>query len=166
MHCGDSHGMTINPSQIIYNYTCTQHIHVQYTTHTYEYHTHVSRSMDATHLQSIQLQRTAEGHTASLLNKGRRRSWCSKCFRGLSSSKTRLVLYRGSFFLVASIILIAGGIGSHFKLPLAEGNTTNTTSCGEGSMPNTTVLFSSGLPDNGDTTMASLLPLSSPLPLP
>eukprot|EP00731_Ephydatia_muelleri_P026098 Em0018g198a len=92
---------------------------------------------------------------ASLLNKGRRRSGCSKCFRGLSSSKTRLVLYRGSFFLVASIILIAGGIGSHFKLPLAEGNTTNTTSCGEGSMLNTTVLFSSGLPDNGVATMAS-----------
>ncbi|KAL5467553.1 hypothetical protein EMCRGX_G031802 [Ephydatia muelleri] len=101
------------------------------------------------------IQRTAEGHTASLLNKGRRRSGCSKCFRGLSSSKTRLVLYRGSFFLVASIILIAGGIGSHFKLPLAEGNTTNTTSCGEGSMLNTTVLFSSGLPDNGVATMAS-----------
>eukprot|EP00731_Ephydatia_muelleri_P026103 Em0018g203a len=92
--------------------------------------------------RTTQGERTAEGHSASLLNKGRRRSGCSKCFRGLSSSKTRLVLYRGSFFLVASIILIAGGIGSHFKLPLAEGNTTNTTSCGEGSMLNNTVLFS------------------------
>ncbi|KAL5467554.1 hypothetical protein EMCRGX_G031804 [Ephydatia muelleri] len=125
-----------------------------------------SEDQRTTQGECIPLQRTAEGHTASLLNKGRRRSGCSKCFRRLSSSKTRLVLYRGSFYLVASIILIAGGIGSHFKLPLAEGNTTNTTSCGERSMLNTTVLFSSGLPDNGDATMASLLPPSSPPPSP
>ena len=135
-------------------------------THTYTHGLMCATPYQSIPLQGIPLQSVTEGSTVSPSHKDRRRSRYNKCFRGLSSSKTRLVLYRGSFFLVASIILIAGGIGSHFKLSLVDGNSTNTTSCGERSVPSTTVLFSASLPDNGDGTMDSLLPPSSPHPSP
>ena len=37
------------------------------------------------------------------------------------------MLYRGSFLAIAIAILIAGGVGNHFKLPFAEGYSTNTS---------------------------------------
>ena len=92
------------------------------------------------------------------------RSGGCKCLRHLKSSKTKLLLYRGSFLLVVIIILVAGGVSSHFKLSFADGNSTNaTTSCSEVSVPSTP-LFSAGLPGNEDLAVASPSHPSSPLP--
>ena len=43
-----------------------------------------------------------------------------------------MVLYRGSFLVIGVAILVAGGVGSHFKLSFAEGIPPNASNdCSE-----------------------------------
>ncbi|KAL5473612.1 hypothetical protein EMCRGX_G028116 [Ephydatia muelleri] len=85
---------------------------------------------------------TIDAETTPLHN-GRKSDGC-KCFEHFTSSKAKLVLYRGSFLVIGVAILVAGGVGSHFKLSFAEGNTTNASSvCSEV----TTMMFNVGYPE-------------------